>query len=391
MTGVDREYADTVIVGAGIIGLSIGFHLLRAAPRHRVVIVEEAGRAGSGSTAKATGGIRHQFAHPALIRLSQHSVPEYRAFAALTGVDAEFEAVGYLLFSTTRTGAARLQASVAMQREYGVDVIELSADETRARWPFLQAGAMVLASHTPGDGHANPYAATMGYLQAFRRMGGRVILGEEVTGLIRDRARVAGVVTRYRSILADRVVNAAGIAASDVAAMAGLDLPVRPFRRQVAVVTPTHLGPGCVPFAMHTDSGWYLHRLADGTVLLGGIDHDTHPGRDEVVDPELTLRLVEHGVTFVPSLTDARLVRSFTGVRALTPDRLPLLGPVRVVPGLYCACGMAGHGFMHAPAVGQALTEWILTGHPGITELEACRPDRFLDRDGAPSGSASTA
>jgi sarcosine oxidase subunit beta len=160
--------------------------------------------------------------------------------------------------------------------------------------------------------------------------------------------------------------------------MAGIDLPVHSYRRQIAVLAGSSLGPSPVPFTMHTDSGWYLHRLADGTLLVGGIDHDTHPGGEETVDPELTVRLIEAGVRLVPSLTEASLVRSFAGLRALTPDNLPVLGPVGAVPGFYCACGLAGHGFMHAPAVGDALARWILSGHPGIPGLEACLPDRFL-------------
>jgi sarcosine oxidase subunit beta len=385
VSGHPAERADTVIIGAGIIGLSTGFHLLQADPAHRVVIVELAGRAGSGSTAKATGGFRHQFAHPALIRLSQRSISEYRAFASLTGVDVDFEDVGYLLFSTTPAGATRLRAAIAAQRACGVDVVELAETEAAARWPYLRAEGLLVAGHTPGDGHADPYAATMGYLQAIRRMGGRVILGEAATGLLREGSRVTGVTTAHRTIAAGSIVNAAGVSAAEVAAMAGLSLPVRPYRRQIAVVAPTDLGQHPVPFTMHTDSGWYLHRLADGTILVGGIDHDTHPGTEEVPDPELTMRMMERGVQFIPKLADAALVRSFAGLRALTPDQLPVLGPVPDRPGFFCACGLAGHGFMHAPAVGQALAEWILSGRPAIDELAACRPDRFADLTALPS------
>lgn len=372
------EHADAIIVGAGIIGLSIGFHLLRADPTYRVVIVEQAERPGSGSTARATGGIRHQFAVPALVRLSQHSVPEYRAFATLTGVDVEFEEVGYLLFTTTAGGAARLRAAVEVQQMCGVDVMEMRGSEVTERWRYLGMDTIQLAVHTPHDGHANPYAAMTGYLHAFRRMGGHVILGEAVTGLLQEAGRVTGVRTLQREISAGVVVNAAGVFAAEVAAMAGVDLPVHSYRRQIAVLAELDLGQSPVPFTMHTDSGWYLHRLADGALLIGGIDNDTHPGKEEAIDPAVTVRLVEIGLRLIPTLADASLVRSFAGVRALTPDNLPVLGPVPTIRGLYCACGLAGHGFMHAPAVGDAVARWILTGHPGIPGLEACLPDRFL-------------
>jgi sarcosine oxidase subunit beta len=380
VTGPATDRVDTVIVGAGIIGLSIGFHLLQADATQRVTIVEQAERAGSGSTAKATGGFRHQFAFPALVRLSQHSLPEYREFAALTGVDVEFEEVGYLLFSTTSEGAARLRAAAAVQRQCGVDVIEVPGEDVTERWPYLGLDAIRLAVHTPHDGHADPYAAMTGYLQGFRRLGGRVLLDEAAIGLIREGGRITGVRTAHRTISAGAVVNAAGVFAADVAAMAGMDLPVRSYRRQIAVLAKMDLGQPFVPFTMHTDSGWYLHRLSDGALLLGGIDHDTHPGREETVDHEVTMRLMEHGLRFIPRLAEAALVRSYAGVRALTPDNLPILGPVPGVEGMYCACGLAGHGFMHAPAVGAALARWILTGDPGIPDLEACLPDRVLGK-----------
>jgi sarcosine oxidase subunit beta len=184
----------------------------------------------------------------------------------------------------------------------------------------------------------------------------------------------------HRTISAGAVVNAAGVSAADVATMAGMTLPVQSYRRQIAVLAKMDLGQASVPFTMHTESGWYLHRLSDGALLLGGIDHDTHPGREETVDPEVTLRLMEHGLRLIPRLAEAALVRSYAGLRALTPDNLPILGPVPGVQGMYCACGLAGHGFMHAPAVGAALSRWILTGDPGIPDLEACLPERFLEK-----------
>lgn len=368
--------ADVVIVGAGVIGLSVGFHLLHRSPGLRVTIVEQAEAAGTGSTAKATGGIRHQFAIPILVALSQQSLAEYRTFEALTGVDVEFEDVGYLLFSTSDAEADRLRAALAVQRAFGVEAQDLTAADIAHRWPYMRADDILLGVYTPGDGHANPYAAVTGYLQAFRRLGGRVILGERVIGIDASN-RVTAVRTERQVLPASAVVNAAGVSAAEVAAMVGVTIPVRPFRRQIAALTSLEFSAQRVPFTMHTDSGWYLHRQSDGVVLLGGIDKDTHPGTVETVDLAVISRLLEVGLTRIPDLARAALMRSYAGLRALTPDDLPILGPVPAIEGFFCACGLAGHGFMHAPAVGDVLAQWLLHGTVDLPGLERCLPNRF--------------
>jgi sarcosine oxidase subunit beta len=177
------------------------------------------------------------------------------------------------------------------------------------------------------------------------------------------------------------VVNAAGVSAATVGVMAGLRLLVASYRRQVAVLSPGRFGHA-TPIVMDGDSGWYMHVQVGGAILLGGIDKDTHPGLHEVVDPAVTTAVIEIGLSRVPRLAETSLIRSYSGLRALTPDDLPILGPTRSLPGYYCACGLAGHGFMHAPAVGMLLRDWILDGEPHGFEAAAVAPDRF----GAPEG-----
>jgi sarcosine oxidase subunit beta len=389
MGGLAIDRADAVVIGAGILGLSTGFHLLRRRPSLRVHVVERAPVAGAGSTGKATGGIRHQFASPVLVRLSVLSAGEYREFQDLTGADAEFDQVGYLLFATSERTANGLRDMAAVLRGCDVPVEELGAGEVARRWPYLNVDDVRGATHTPGDGHASPHAAVTGYLRALRNRGGRVsfetqavditVRGDQVTGVRTDRGRIEAPV----------VVNAAGVHAAGILQSLGLVLPVRPYRRQVAVLTPVALGVDRAPFTMEVDSGWYFHRLHDGTVLLGGIDKDSHPGMDEVEDPRVTERLLEIAIRRVQGFASAGLLRTYTGLRALTPDDLPVLGPVPTHRGLFCACGFAGHGFMHAPAVGRLLAQWILDGRPDLPGLESCRPERFLFRDAGATTSQS--
>lgn len=372
------KHVDVAVVGAGILGLSVGYHLLSRQRSLRVVIVEQAPVAGAGSTGKATGGTRCQHASEVLVRLSMASIDEYRNFERLTGVDVEFDDVGYLLFASTPHAAEQLAETVAIMRRCGVAVEALDAGAIARRWPHLRTEGIRLGSWTPGDGHASPHAAVTGYLQAYRRLGGRIVFGEKVVGIEVASGSVTGLRTADRTIETPVIANVAGVEAAQLARSAGLDLPVRPYRRQVAVLAPLRLGDGRVPLTMDVDSGWYLHQQRDGTMLLGGIDKDTHPGTQEVVDAGVIDRLLELGMRLIPRLAAARLVRSYAGLRALTPDDLPILGPAPWPRGLFCACGFAGHGFMHAPAVGDLLARWILDGDPGMSGLDACLPDRFL-------------
>ncbi len=344
-------------------------------------MVERAAVAGAGSTGKATGGIRHQFAFPVLVRLSALSIGEYREFQDLTGTDAEFDQVGYLLFATSERAAVGLRQTAALLRNHDVAVEELDAGQVARRWSHLDVGDVCGATYTPGDGHASPHAAVTGYLRALRSRGAEVSFETRVVGITVRGDQVSGVRTDRGCIQAPVVVNAAGVHAAEVVRSLGLALPVRPFRRQVAVLAPVALSVGRAPFTMDMDSGWYAHQLRDGTILLGGIDKNTHPGTDEVEDPSLTERLLEIAVRRAPPLGAAGLLRTYTGLRALTPDDLPLLGPVPTHRGLFCACGFAGHGFMHAPAAGQLLAQWILDGRPDLPGIETCQPERFVFRD----------
>ncbi|MBI4277667.1 MAG: FAD-binding oxidoreductase [Armatimonadetes bacterium] len=372
------DRADVVVIGAGIVGLSVAFHLLARDRTLRVVVLDQADYAGAGSTSKATGGVRRQFGNTLLVRLSQRSIEEYGEFRAITGVDAEFERAGYLLFATSEPGARRLLETAALQHACGSDVAVVGADEIARGWPYLNPEDVRLGTYTAGDGHVNPYAAVTGYLQGIRAAGGSVLFGEPVTGIAVEAGRVAGVQTSRRFVPAPVVVNAAGVRAREVAAMVGQDLPVRPVHTQVAILTAVPLGVTPVPFTIHVDSGWYLHHQRDGTILLGGFQEN--PGTEEVPDPAVTERFIETGLARVPRLAEASLVRAYAGLRAMTPDDLPILGPLPAVPGFFYACGLGGHGIMHAPAVGEAVARWILEGTVDAPELEACRPDRFAAR-----------
>lgn len=374
------ERADVVVVGAGIIGLSVAYHLL-IRERLRVVVLDRASYVGAGATARATGGIRHQFSTATHIRMTQISMQEFLVLEEEVGADLEFEQTGYLFLTGTPDRLVVLKHSKELQNRLGVPTELLTPDDIGQRFDFVRHDDLVGGTFCAIDGSANPYAAVTGYANAIRSRGGQVRLGQEVQSLDQTERRVRGVRADGEVYSCPFVVNAAGADASSVAAMAGVNVPVTPFRRQVAVLTRGPLGRGSIPFIVDLDTGWYLHRQRDASILLGGTDRDTRPGVDEVVDQRTTERQIEIGLRRMHGLEKASLIRSYVGTRPLTPDDHPILGPTPDCEGLYLACGLGGHGFMHAPAVGMLLAEWILDGKPRNFDTSAVSIERFRQMD----------
>ena len=371
--------ADVVIIGGGIIGLSVAYHLTRF-PGVRVVVLEREAMVGLGATAKATGGMRHQFSTEGNVLLSVHSFAAYRRFPEEMGADIEFEPTGYLFVTSRPERRAQLEASVALQRRLGVDSRTVTPAEAARLFPAIRADDLAGGAFCPQDGAGNPYAACMAYYRKSLEQAVEIRFNEDVRAI--TPGSPLRVHTRSAVHEAPVVVNAAGAHADRVAAMVGVDLPARPFRRQIVVGAPHRALPRGIPFLVDLETGWYLHRASDGSLLMGGTDRESHPGTDEVVDWDQAQVLMTAAVGRVPILEQAQIVRAYVGIRCLTPDDHAILGPVPAVPGFHLAVGLGGHGFMHAPAVGLLVSEVIRDGRARTIELESFRYDRFT----VPSG-----
>ncbi len=370
------ETADVLIVGAGVIGLSVAYHLARRAPL-RIAVLERAAQPGTGETAKATGGIRHQFSTEVNVRLTQLSLPAFQRFEEEMGEPVDLVQHGYLFLTTREDAAAVMRAGVELQQRLGVPSRWVTPAEVRDLFPAVRTDDLLGGTFCPLDGSASPYGAVQGYLRRCRDLGVHVVLSEEVAGIEVQDGRVRGVRTASGGYAGPVVVNAAGPYARGVAAMAGVDLPVSPFRRQVFVMTPLpELGRGR-PLTIDLDTGWYLHQDRAGALYMGGTDKDTRPGVDEVVDWDGFDAVAEAALRRIPATAGARVVRAYAGIRSLTPDHHAILGPVPGLSGFYCANGFSGHGFMHAPAVGLLMAEEILDGGARTLDLTPLRITRF--------------
>jgi len=373
---VTHDTADVIIIGAGIMGASTAYHLARR--RAGRIVVLERDTVCSGSTALASGGIRHQYANRIGIELTTHSIQTYERFEAEFGVDPQFRQHGYLILVTTEAQLAQAERNVALQRSLGVDVQLLSPGETRRLCPYLRTDDLRGATYSPRDGYADPYLATTAIAARARELGVVIETECEVVGFDREARRVRGVTTKRGTVTAPVVVIAAGTWSGLVGRLAGVDIPVSPLRRSKFITRefPFDRIPAETPFVIDPHQGVSMRR--EGAGILMGIGRKGEAGSfGTETDWSLTEPLVERIVRRVPILAEAELMRAWTGLYEMTPDQTGIVSAVPDVSGLYVIAGFSGHGFMHGPIAGQLMAELILDGRATTVDITPLGLERF--------------
>ena len=365
--------ADIVIIGAGAIGASIAYQLGRRGARDVVVLERDA--VGAGSTSKAAGGIRVQFATRVEIELSLRAVAFFKRFEDEMGVPCDFHQEGYLFVVTDEATLARFRGNVALQRSMGADVRVIAPDDARALVPALNVDDALAAVWGPTDGHASPNDVVQAYAAQARARGVRIVEGTPVTGIVVERGRVAGVLTPAGTIATRLVVNAAGPWAPLVGRMAGLDLPVDPRRRHIFVTDAFDGIRHPLPLVTDTGSGFYC-RSEQGAILMSPGDIGEVTEYEARVDWSVLELAVEKAVRRIPALEGAQVRHAWAGLRPLTPDGRAILDWAPGVEGLYLAVGFCGHGFQHSPGVGETVAEVLLDGRSTL-DIHDLRLGRF--------------
>lgn len=372
-----------VIVGGGVIGLSVAFHLSRRGERD-VLLLEREPLPGTGSSGASAGGLRQQFPEEANVLYAMEGRRQILALKDDTGFDPDFRQHGYLLLAATAERRAALERDAAMQRRLGLATEILEPAEIARRFPELVTDDLTGAAFLATDGYLDPAALVQGWRRAAADAGVRIETGTRATGLVRDGDAVAGVVTPRGRVAADAVVDAGGPWGAEIAAMAGLDLPLTPCRRQIFVTRPLDIRAD-LPLVIDMDHPFYF-RPEGGGVLLSAAEVEETRSFDRTLDDSGLASLVERAIGRCPRLGDAEIARGWAGIRTLTPDGSAILGPAPGVPGLVLAVGMSGHGITHAPAVGKVIAELILDGKATSLPLEPFRADRFAGAGGHGSG-----
>ena len=381
MTGGESlpRRADVVVIGGGIVGTAIAYYLAERGVSD--VLLLERGLLGEGSTGKCAGGIRTQFSTEINIRLSLLSRQVFDRFEDEFGIDPEFHESGYLFLAGEDREWAVLNENRALTASLGLDVELLSPAEISAKWPFVRTDDLLGGSYTAHDGYAGPYEVLQGFAKGARRLGVRIREGVEVTGISYNRTGVTGVETASGDrIQSSVVVNAAGPHAALIAAMAGLDLPVKPLRRQVFFTDAFDEIPEQFPMIIDLGHGWYMRREGKGLLLSGPQDKESSFNTN--VDFDAQEWTAERSVYRAPVLEKARLARrGWAGLYSISPDHHAILGAFPERPGFICANGFSGHGFQHSPATGMLVAELITEGSAQTLDIHPLRPERFREGD----------
>ncbi len=378
---------DVAILGAGVIGCSVAYHLA-ALGRLRVCVLERAPQLGMGSTGKATGGFRCQYSTPINVRLSLRAREKLLHFQEETGVDPEYRPCGYLFVVSTEAQMQTLREAIAAQRAAGLtESREVSVEEIRELNPALYTDDLIGGTFCLLDGFTRPMKILQGYFEASQRLGVEFRFGVGAAQVWRegDRARGA-LLPNGERIEAGAVVNAAGAWAGVVAQQAGVKLPVQPLKRQVAVTFPFPDLPETMPMSVDVNDGFHL-RVRDGHVLL----LYPHALRNEHTfetdfEREWLDALLPGAYQRVPCLRNARIdvANCWAGLYEMSPDKHAILGEAPELCGFYLVNGSSGHGVMHAPALGELLARMFL-GIELPFDITPLRPTRFavgaLNRD----------
>jgi sarcosine oxidase subunit beta len=373
--------ADVVIVGGGCMGASVAWHLAKRGLTD-VVLVEREPLLGSGSTGRNAGGVRHQFSSEANIRLSIESIGLIERFRDEVGADIDFHQDGYLFLLSTPQAVETFRTSAALQRRLGVDVDWLDAAEAVRLAPGLRADDVIGATYCAKDGIADPNGVTMGFAKAAQALGVTIEKGVEVTGVRTTDGRVSGVETSRGTIEAPVVVNAAGPHARAIGRLAGIDVPVDPYRRHIFIAQRPSAGAWDVP-ASHVmvidfDSTFYFHREGAG-VLFGMGDPHEPSTFDQTVQWDFLERVTPVATRRLPALAEAPIAKAWAGLYEMTPDANPIIGPARDLDGFFLITGFSGHGFQHSPAAGRVLAD-VITGHDPRLSLAPFALERFAAR-----------
>jgi sarcosine oxidase subunit beta len=369
--------ADVVIVGEGIVGAAVAHHLTRLGVTD-VLLVEAERVPGAGSTGRSAGGLRQQFAERSEIAYAREGVSQIARLEADTGFDPGVRRTGYLLLASESATAARLSAEADLQREEGLDVETLDADELGRRFPLLRTDDLALGNFCASDGECDPSAVLAGFLAAARSRGARMRERVEATEVIVEHGRAKGLRTTAGTVAASTVVIAAGARAGELASTAGVALPLTPCRRQIFQTAllpdldPDH------PLTIDHDGSFYF-RPESGGAILSAMEVEPTATLDVSLDRGVLPDLAERAAHRVPRLAEAEVRGGWCGLRTLTPDDRAILGPAPGVEGLVLAVGLGGHGITHGPAVGLAVAEWIVRGSVASLPFEPYLATRFTN------------
>ncbi|MGQ9695145.1 MAG: NAD(P)/FAD-dependent oxidoreductase [Thermodesulfobacteriota bacterium] len=374
---------DVAIIGGGVMGSSVAYHLLRLEPKIKVAVVERDPTYAHSSSALSLGGIRVQFSLRENIQMSLYALERIKNFAEEMAVDDEkpflnFCQEGYL-FLINAEGKKEAEESLKRQRQLSAKVEWWSAAKIKDTFPLLSGKDFVGGTYGPQDGYLDPYALLMAFRKKAISLGAYYII-DEVKQILRSSSAIEGILLGSgKKIISKTVVNAAGAWAADIASSVGVELPIRPISRQVFAVKPALSIPHPFPLVI-APSGLYFRPETGGLMLVGRSLPEDKVGYDftwtwarfqNILWPELA--------EIVSSFSHLKLVRGWSGLYDQNLlDSNAILGPWPELPGLFLINGFSGHGLQQSFAAGRYLSELVLNINPTL-DLCCFSPQRILE------------
>jgi sarcosine oxidase, subunit beta len=374
------QTADVVIVGGGIVGSSIAYHLIAAGCR-KVLIVERESALGKGSTGKSMGGVRAQFSTPVSIQMSLYSIPFYAEFEERLGFPCDYRPQGYLFCATNEKQMTYLRTNYGQQVKMGLKNVRLvEGHEIATMFPQLRSDDIIGGSFCSTDGFVDPYSAMTGFMTWSTDHGAALWKNTTVTAITRNEKGIASIETTRGNVETRNVVNCAGAWAAEIASLVGIDLPVQPLRRMLVPSEPFDQFPHTAPMIIDMSNGFHFRPEARG-FLLAWNDPEETSGYKTDFDPGFVEKILTRAADRVPCFADLPVnpKRAWAGLYEMTPDHHPILGESTDVPGLFFANGFSGHGVMHAPATGKILSDLILMGKTDLIDASSLSLSRFAE------------
>lgn len=368
-----KTKASVAVIGGGIIGASLAYNL--AASGVKDVVIVDRGTAGGGTTLASLGGFRSQFSNELSVKLSQRSIKVIEKFEELTGYDPLVRQDGYVFIASTQASYERLERDRRLQRSLGVPVEKMTRDDLQESYPFYMFDGIIGGTLCMTDGHASTMAVLQGYLSSAKRMGVELNENTEVTGI--ERMGRAGFVLKTSAgrLATDSLVIAAGSYSGIVGDLASVKIPIGPLPRKVLITNNFSDGiPESFPLIIDVDSTFAFGR--EGKGLIMGTNPPTSPSFDLVFPPGYEDDVMGAALERVPATGRCSISRSVSGLYEMSPDANPIVCEVPGNEGLYVCAGFAGHGFMHAPAIGEVFAELYTKGKTSL-DISAFDIGRF--------------
>jgi sarcosine oxidase subunit beta len=371
--------ADVVIIGGGIVGASVAWHLTEAGCRN-VLIVEREAHQGKGSTGKSMVGCRAQFATKPNIQMSLYSIPFYSTFEERLGHPSGYRAQGYLFVATLPKHLDYLETNQRLQKSLGLKQARMmSRDEIVAMVPQLRSDDILGGSFCPTDGFIDPYSVMVGFTKSACDHGATIWRATEVSAINHDASGITEVETSRGPVATRVVVNAAGPWAAIVAELAGVKLPVEPMRRMLIPTEPFDGVSHESPMVVDMSTGFHFRPESLG-FLLAWNDPEEKMGFNTDFEPSFIEKVLTLAADRVPCFENLAVnpKRAWAGLYEMSPDHHAIIGPAPEVKGFFCANGFSGHGAMHAPATGRMIADLIVHGHTQVVDaVEVLSPARF--------------